>query len=45
MTTEEDDVYKTIKVIVKIPKNANVTVFDKTSETVMSQLQKTAISQ
>ena len=42
MTTEEDEAYKTIKVIVKIPKNANVNLIDKTSETAMSQLQKTA---
>ena len=40
MTTEEDELYKTIKVIVKIPKKYNVDLIDKTSEPSLSFLQK-----
>ena len=42
MTTEEDSLYKTIKVIIKIPKNSNVSMINNTGEPTMSQLQKLA---
>jgi len=39
MTTEEDDKYKMIKVIIKIPKKSNINIINNAGETALAKLQ------
>ena len=42
MTTDEDEFYKTIKVIIKIPRKSNVNVINNVGDSVDSYLQQIA---